>query len=150
MISNQKKYINLQARKTTMTKPEISKRITEAIDNKGIINLTADDFSNVLDGGKRVTSFLANGDGEKSLKDALDKISKEAESEGINLFACKNLVISISTSSQLDALQNFEVVQLDALNDFLSRFGNGFTVKWGLYTFPGLEENQVEVLLIAC
>lgn len=142
--------IKFATKKPAMTKPIIDNCIAEAITAKGVIDLDANDFKFFLNNAPKVHSFLEIGKGESSLKEALKAIEKDAMQKGAHLFNSKKILISISISSQDGVNKAFATSQLNALNEFIARFNDGFEIKWGLYTSPDLRKDETKVLLLAC
>lgn len=150
MIDKPKKIYKFANEKMTMTNPKVENYIKEAINTKGIIDLNGKDFDSLLNSGDKAQTFLENGSGDSALNDVLAAIEKDAKQKGINIFDSKKILISISISSKENAVNSFMTAKLEAINEFIARFGEDFELKWGLYSSPALQEDEVRVLLITC
>ena len=133
-----------------MKETEINDCIAEAIRAKGIIDLNADDFKLVMDNGANVHSFLKIGKGDSPLSQALQMIEEDADRQSVELFQCKKVVIGIFVCSKSNSPQHLTPSDFDAFTNFLSRFGDDFETKWGLYASSNLKDDEAKVLLIAC
>ena len=133
-----------------MTNPKVENYIKEAINTKGIIDLNGKDFDSLLNSGDKAQTFLENGSGDSALNDVLAAIEKDAKQKGINIFDSKKILTSISISSKENAINSFMTAKLEAINEFIARFVEDFELKWGLYSSPALQEDEVRVLLITC
>ena len=150
MTGNKKNMLNFASKKPTMTTPTIDSCIAEAIKIKGIVDIDANDFKIFMDNFSIVHPFLEVATGESSLAKVFMAIRKRAKQHGFELFDCKRILISISISSQGDAIQKFTMSQLDALNTFIAHFNDGFELNWGLYESSELRCDETRVLLLAC
>mgnify|MGYP003515208020 FL=1 len=140
MTGNKKNMLNFASKKPTMTTPTIDSCIAEAIKIKGIVDIDANDFKIFMDNFSIVHPFLEVATGESSLAKVFMAIRKRAKQHGFELFDCKRILISISISSQGDAIQKFTMSQLDALNSFIAHF----------YESSELRCDETRVLLLAC
>lgn len=127
----------------------IVNNITEAVNTKGIINLDINDFKSILNNGVQAFFIKATGTGPSYLSDALNKIEQNAKIQGINLFNYKKTLISITINKQ-DAIEGGFTSQLEALNDFINKYDDGFELKWGLYNSSSLSSNEAIIKLVTC
>ena len=139
MTGNKKNMLNFASKKPTMTTPTIDSCIAEAIKIKGIVDIDANDFKIFMDNFSIVHPFLEVATGESSLAKVFMAIRKRAKQHGFELFDCKRILISISISSQGDAI-----------NSFIAHFNDGFELNWGLYESSELRCDETRVLLLAC
>jgi cell division protein FtsZ len=125
-----------------------AKSIAEIITIHGLINLDFNDVKTVLkDGGVAIMSTgFGEGDGrvKKAIKDALNSPLLNDN----NVFNSKKILLSINFCDENQDKQGLMMEEMNDINDFMSKFGEDFEIKWGVATDPELGD-KVKVTILA-
>ncbi len=125
-----------------------AKSIAEIITNHGLINLDFNDVKTVLkDGGVAIMS-TGYGEGESRVKKAIDDALNSPLLNDNDIFNAKKILLSINFSSEKNDNQGLMMEEMNDVNDFMTRFGSDFEIKWGLALDPELGK-QVKVTILA-
>ena len=125
-----------------------AKSIAEIITVHGIINLDFNDVKTVLkDGGVAIMS-TGYGEGEGRVKKAIDDALNSPLLNENDVFNSKKILLSINFAGNKDGSGSLMMEEMNDVNDFMSKFGNDFEIKWGLATDPELGK-KVKVTILA-
>ena len=125
-----------------------AKSIAEIITVHGLINLDFNDVKTVLkDGGVAIMS-TGYGKGEGRVKKAIDDALNSPLLNDNDVFNSKNILLSITFSSTNTESPGRTMDEMNDVNDFMSKFGEDFELKWGLALDPDLD-NTVKVTILA-
>ena len=125
-----------------------AKSIAEIITVHGLINLDFNDVKTVLkDGGVAIMS-TGYGEGEGRVKKAIDDALNSPLLNENDVFNSKKILLSISFAGSKDGKDSLMMEEMNDVNDFMSKFGNDFEIKWGLATDPELGK-RVKVTILA-
>ena len=122
--------------------------IAEIITVHGLINLDFNDVKTVLkDGGVAIMS-TGYGKGEGRVKKAIDDALNSPLLNDNDVFNSKKILLSITFSSTNTESPGLTMDEMNDVNDFMSKFGEDFELKWGLALDPDLD-NTVKVTILA-
>ena len=125
-----------------------AKSIAEIITMHGIINLDFNDVKTVLkDGGVAIMS-TGYGEGEGRVKTAIDDALHSPLLNDNDVYNAKKILLSITFSNQEKGASTLKMEEMNDVNDFMSKFGQDFEIKWGLSTDPELGD-KVKVTILA-
>ena len=125
-----------------------AKSIAEIITIHGIINLDFNDVKTVLkDGGVAIMS-TGYGEGEGRVRKAIEDALHSPLLNENDVFNSKKILLSINFAGSKDGKDSLMMEEMNDINDFMSRFGNDFEIKWGLATDPELGK-KVKVTILA-
>lgn len=125
-----------------------AKSIAEIITNHGVINLDFNDVKTVLkDGGVSIMS-TGYGEGEGRVKKAIDDALNSPLLNDNDIFNSKKILLSINFCSEKNDGSGLMMEEMNDVNDFMSKFGNDFEIKWGLAIDPELGK-KVKVTILA-
>ena len=125
-----------------------AKSIAEIITVHGIINLDFNDVKTVLkDGGVAIMS-TGYGEGEGRVKNAIEDALNSPLLNDNDVFNSKKILLSISFSGEKGNKSGLMMDEMSDVNDFMSKFGQKFVLKWGLATDPELGE-KIKVTILA-
>jgi len=125
-----------------------AKSIAEIITVHGLINLDFNDVKTVLkDGGVAIMS-TGYGEGEGRVKKAIDDALNSPLLNDNDIFNSKKILLSISFAGSKDGQTSLMMEEMNDVNDFMSKFGNDFEIKWGLATDLELGK-KVKVTILA-
>ena len=125
-----------------------AKSIAEIITVHGLINLDFNDVKTVLkDGGVAIMS-TGYGEGEGRVKKAIDDALNSPLLNDNDVFNSKKILLSIAFASEKKDNQGLMMEEMNDVNDFMSKFGDDFEIKWGLAVDPELG-NKIKVTILA-
>ena len=125
-----------------------ARSIAEIITVHGLINLDFNDVKTVLkDGGVAIMS-TGYGEGEGRVKKAIDDALNSPLLNENDVFNSKKILLSITFAGGKDGKDSLMMEEMNDVNEFMSRFGNDFEIKWGLATDPELGK-KVKVTILA-
>lgn len=125
-----------------------AKSIAEIITVHGLINLDFNDVKTVLkDGGVAIMS-TGYGEGEGRVKQAIEDALNSPLLNDNDIYNSKKILLSINFSSDKGENAGLTMEEMNDVNDFMSRFGNEFELKWGLALDPELGK-KVKVTILA-
>lgn len=126
-----------------------AKSIAEIITVHGLINLDFNDVKTVLkDGGVAIMS-TGYGEGEGRVKQAIDDALNSPLLNDNDVYNSKKILLSINFSSDKSQENpGLTMEEMNDVNEFMSRFGNEFELKWGLALDPDLGK-KVKVTILA-
>ena len=109
-----------------------AKSIAEIITVHGLINLDFNDVKTVLkDGGVAI----------------IDALNSPLLNDN-DIYNSKKILLSINFSSDNNDNPGLTMEEMSDINEFMSHFGNGFELKWGLALDPDLDK-RVKVTILA-
>ncbi len=125
-----------------------AKSIAEIITVHGLINLDFNDVKTVLkDGGVAIMS-TGYGEGEGRVRQAIEDALNSPLLNDNDIYNSKKILLSINFSSDKGENAGLTMEEMNDVNDFMSRFGNEFELKWGLALDPELGK-KVKVTILA-
>ncbi len=126
-----------------------AKSIAEIITVHGLINLDFNDVKTVLkDGGVAIMS-TGYGEGEGRVKQAIDNALNSPLLNDNDIYNAKKILLSINFCNEKNAdSSSLTMDEMNDVNDFMSRFGDGFELKWGVALDPDLGK-KVKVTILA-
>ena len=125
-----------------------AKSIAEIITVHGLINLDFNDVKTVLkDGGVAIMS-TGYGEGEGRVRKAIEDALNSPLLNENDVFNSKKILLSISFAGSKDGKDSLMMEEMNDVNEFMSKFGNDFEIKWGLATDPELGK-KVKVTILA-
>ncbi len=125
-----------------------AKSIAEIITVHGLINLDFNDVKTVLkDGGVAIMS-TGYGEGEGRVKQAIEDALNSPLLNDNDIYNSKKILLSINFSSDNNDNPGLTMEEMSDINEFMSHFGNGFELKWGLALDPELDK-KVKVTILA-
>ena len=125
-----------------------AKSIAEIITVHGLINLDFNDVKTVLkDGGVAIMS-TGYGEGEGRVRKAIEDALNSPLLNENDVFNSKKILLSITFAGGKDGKDSLMMEEMNDVNEFMSRFGNDFEIKWGLATDPELGK-KVKVTILA-
>ena len=125
-----------------------AKSIAEIITVHGLINLDFNDVKTVLkDGGVAIMS-TGYGEGEGRVRKAIEDALNSPLLNENDVFNSKKILLSISFAGNKDGKDSLMMEEMNDVNEFMSKFGNDFEIKWGLATDPELGK-KVKVTILA-
>ena len=140
--------INAFAAKADDTLSIAAKSISEIITVRGLINLDFNDVRTVLkDGGVAIMS-TGFGEGEGRVRKAIDDALNSPLLNDNDVYNAKKILLSIAFSSESGADGGLAMEEMNEINDFMSRFGADFELKWGMAIDDSLEK-KVKITILA-
>ena len=125
-----------------------AKSISEIITVRGLINLDFNDVRTVLkDGGVAIMS-TGFGEGEGRVRKAIDDALNSPLLNDNDVYNAKKILLSIAFSSESGADGGLAMEEMNEINDFMSRFGADFELKWGMAIDDSLEK-KVKITILA-
>ena len=125
-----------------------AKSIAEIITVHGLINLDFNDVKTVLkDGGVAIMS-TGYGEGEGRVKQAIDDALNSPLLNDNDIYNSKKILLSINFNSDNADNPGLTMEEMNDVNEFMSRFNNGFELKWGLALDKDLDK-RVKVTILA-
>ena len=113
-----------------------AKSIAEIITVHGLINLDVAIMS---------TGY---GEGEGRVRKAIEDALNSPLLNENDVFNSKKILLSISFAGSKDGKDSLMMEEMNDVNEFMSKFGNDFEIKWGLATDPELGK-KVKVTILA-
>ena len=125
-----------------------AKSIAEIITVHGLINLDFNDVKTVLkDGGVAIMS-TGYGEGEGRVKQAIEDALNSPLLNDNDSYNSKKILLSINFCSDKGQSGGLTMEEMNDVNDFMNKFGDGFELKWGLALDPELDK-KVKVTILA-
>ena len=124
-----------------------AKSIAEIITVRGLINLDFNDVRTVLkDGGVAIMS-TGFGEGEGRVRKAIDDALNSPLLNDNDVYNSQKILLSIAFSSD-NGTDGLAMEEMNEINDFMSRFGSDFELKWGIAIDNTLEK-KVKITILA-
>lgn len=124
-----------------------AKSIAEIITVRGLINLDFNDVRTVLkDGGVAIMS-TGFGEGEGRVRKAIDDALNSPLLNDNDVYNSQKILLSIAFSSD-NGTDGLAMDEMNEINDFMSRFGSNFELKWGIAIDNTLEK-KVKITILA-
>lgn len=124
-----------------------AKSIAEIITVRGLINLDFNDVRTVLkDGGVAIMS-TGFGEGEGRVRKAIDDALNSPLLNDNDVYNSQKILLSIAFSSE-NGTDGLAMEEMNEINDFMSRFGSNFELKWGIAIDNTLEK-KVKITILA-
>lgn len=124
-----------------------AKSIAEIITVRGLINLDFNDVRTVLkDGGVAIMS-TGFGEGEGRVRKAIEDALNSPLLNDNNVYNSQRILLSIAFSSE-NGTDGLAMEEMNEINDFMSRFGSKFELKWGIAIDNTLEK-KVKITILA-
>ena len=124
-----------------------AKSIAEIITVRGLINLDFNDVRTVLkDGGVAIMS-TGFGEGEGRVRKAIEDALNSPLLNDNDVYNSKRILLSIAFSSE-NGTDGLAMEEMNEINDFMSRFGSKFELKWGIAIDNTLEK-KVKITILA-
>lgn len=124
-----------------------AKSIAEIITVRGLINLDFNDVRTVLkDGGVAIMS-TGFGEGEARVRKAIDDALNSPLLNDNDVYNSQKILLSIAFSSD-NGTDGLAMEEMNEINDFMSRFGSNFELKWGIAIDNTLEK-KVKITILA-
>lgn len=109
-----------------------ARSIAEIITNHGLINLDFNDVKTVLkDGGVAIMS-MGYGEGEGRVRKAIEDALNSPLLNDNDVFNSKKILLSINFCNENGDNSGLMMEEMNDVNDFMSRFGSDFEIKWGV------------------
>ncbi len=125
-----------------------AKSIAEIITVHGLMNLDFNDVKTVLkDGGVAIMS-TGFGEGEGRVKQAIDDALNSPLLNDNNVYNAKKILLSINFSNEKNNGNGLMMEEMNEVNDFMEKFGDGFEIKWGMAIDPELG-GKVKITILA-
>jgi cell division protein FtsZ len=125
-----------------------AKSIAEIITTHGLINLDFNDVKTVLkDGGVAIMS-TGYGEGEGRVKQAIEDALNSPLLNDNDIYNSRKILLSIAFSSENGGDNGLMMDEMNYVNDFMSKFGSDFEIKWGIAIDPELDK-KVKVTILA-
>jgi cell division protein FtsZ len=125
-----------------------AKSIAEIITTHGLINLDFNDVKTVLkDGGVAIMS-TGYGEGEGRVKQAIEDALNSPLLNDNDIYNSRKILLSIAFSSENGGDNGLMMDEMNDVNDFMSKFGSDFEIKWGISIDPELDK-KVKVTILA-
>ena len=121
-----------------------AKSIAEIITIRGKINLDFNDVKTVLKDGGVAIMRTGYGYGEGRVTQAITDALHSPLLNNNDIFNSKKVLFNISYSSNSDLMME----EMNAVHEFMSRFGKDVETKWGLYIDDNLED-KVKFTILA-
>lgn len=116
-----------------------AKSIAEIITVRGLINLDFNDVRTVLkDGGVAIMS-TGFGEGDGRVRKAIDDALNSPLLNDNDIYNSQKILLSIAFSSE-NGTDGLAMEEMNEINDFMSRFGSNFELKWGIAIDNTLEK----------
>lgn len=124
-----------------------AKSIAEIITVRGLINLDFNDVRTVLkDGGVAIMS-TGFGEGEGRVRKAIEDALNSPLLNDNDVYNSQKILLSIAFSSE-NGTDGLAMEEMNEINDFMSRFGSNFELKWGIAIDNTLEK-KVKITILA-
>lgn len=124
-----------------------AKSIAEIITVRGLINLDFNDVRTVLkDGGVAIMS-TGFGEGEGRVRKAIDDALNSPLLNDNDVYNSQRILLSIAFSSE-NGTDGLAMEEMNEINNFMSRFGSKFELKWGIAIDNTLEK-KVKITILA-
>lgn len=124
-----------------------AKSIAEIITVRGLINLDFNDVRTVLkDGGVAIMS-TGFGEGDGRVRKAIDDALNSPLLNDNDVYNSQKILLSIAFSSE-NGTDGLAMEEMNEINDFMSRFGSNFELKWGIAIDNTLEK-KVKITILA-
>ena len=124
-----------------------AKSIAEIITVRGLINLDFNDVRTVLkDGGVAIMS-TGFGEGEGRVRKAIEDALNSPLLNDNDVYNSQRILLSIAFSSE-NGTDGLAMEEMNEINDFMSRFGSKFELKWGIAIDNTLEK-KVKITILA-
>lgn len=124
-----------------------AKSIAEIITVRGLMNLDFNDVRTVLkDGGVAIMS-TGFGEGEGRVRKAIDDALNSPLLNDNDVYNSQKILLSIAFSSD-NGTDGLAMEEMNEINDFMSRFGSNFELKWGIAIDNTLEK-KVKITILA-
>lgn len=124
-----------------------AKSIAEIITVRGLMNLDFNDVRTVLkDGGVAIMS-TGFGEGEGRVRKAIDDALNSPLLNDNDVYNSQKILLSIAFSSD-NGTDGLAMEEMNEINDFMSRFGSDFELKWGIAIDNTLEK-KVKITILA-
>lgn len=124
-----------------------AKSIAEIITVRGLINLDFNDVRTVLkDGGVAIMS-TGFGEGDGRVRKAIDDALNSPLLNDNDVYNSQKILLSIAFSSE-NGTDGLAMEEMNEINDFMSRFGSDFELKWGIAIDNTLEK-KVKITILA-
>ena len=121
-----------------------ARSIAEIITTHGKINLDFNDVKTVLkDGGVAIMS-TGYGEGEGRVQKAIDDALNSPLLNNDNIYSSKKILLNINYSESSELMME----EMNEVNEFMSKFGSEFEIKWGMGVDPKLQK-EVKVTILA-
>lgn len=124
-----------------------ARSIAEIITVRGLINLDFNDVRTVLkDGGVAIMS-TGFGEGEGRVRKAIDDALNSPLLNDNDIYNSQKILLSIAFSSE-NGTDGLAMEEMNEINNFMSRFGSNFELKWGIAIDNTLEK-KVKITILA-
>lgn len=124
-----------------------AKSIAEIITVRGLMNLDFNDVRTVLkDGGVAIMS-TGFGEGDGRVRKAIDDALNSPLLNDNDVYNSQKILLSIAFSSE-NGTDGLAMEEMNEINDFMSRFGSDFELKWGIAIDNTLEK-KVKITILA-
>lgn len=124
-----------------------AKSIAEIITVRGLINLDFNDVRTVLkDGGVAIMS-TGFGEGDGRVRKAIDDALNSPLLNDNDIYNSQKILLSIAFSCE-NGTDGLAMEEMNEINDFMSRFGSNFELKWGIAIDNTLEK-KVKITILA-
>lgn len=124
-----------------------ARSIAEIITVRGLINLDFNDVRTVLkDGGVAIMS-TGFGEGEGRVRKAIDDALNSPLLNDNDVYNSQKILLSIAFSSD-NGTDGLAMEEMNEINNFMSRFGSNFELKWGIAIDNTLEK-KVKITILA-
>lgn len=120
--------------------------ISEIISYHGVINLDFNDLKHIMTNGGPAIIFTGYGKGDHRINEAIDNARHSQQFQYVDLFRAKKVLFKLSCPD--DGEHALMMEEMNAVHDFMDKFGNGFETKWGLSTSSSLKD-KVKVTILA-
>lgn len=124
-----------------------ARSIAEIITVRGLINLDFNDVRTVLkDGGVAIMS-TGFGEGEGRVRKAIEDALNSPLLNDNDVYNSQKILLSIAFSSE-NGTDGLAMEEMNEINNFMSRFGSNFELKWGIAIDNTLEK-KVKITILA-
>lgn len=124
-----------------------ARSIAEIITVRGLINLDFNDVRTVLkDGGVAIMS-TGFGEGEGRVRKAIEDALNSPLLNDNDVYNSQRILLSIAFSSE-NGTDGLAMEEMNEINNFMSRFGSKFELKWGIAIDNTLEK-KVKITILA-
>ena len=124
-----------------------AKSIAEIITVRGLMNLDFNYVRTVLkDGGVAIMS-TGFGEGDGRVRKAIDDALNSPLLNDNDVYNSQKILLSIAFSSE-NGTDGLAMEEMNEINDFMSRFGSDFELKWGIAIDNTLEK-KVKITILA-
>ncbi len=88
------------------------------------------------------------GEGEGRVKQAIDDALNSPLLNDNNVYNAKKILLSINFSNEKNNSTGLMMEEMNEVNDFMEKFGDGFEIKWGMAIDPELG-SKVKITILA-